>query len=92
MALLVWVMTGLAAVALHDLAPRPLLGRDRGRLPGRALRRGHLRADRQRAASIPGQHDTTLLTGLEAIPGAVAGMAIVWFVGVRAEEQAGHLA
>ena len=86
MALLVWVMTGLAALALHRLPPRPLLGRDRRRVPRRARRRGPLRADHQRRHD-PGQDDTTLLTGLEAIPGAVLGMAVVWFAGVRAARQ-----
>jgi hypothetical protein len=37
--------------------------------------------------SIPGQDDTNLATGLEAIPGAVLGMAAIWFLGVRQERR-----
>jgi hypothetical protein len=33
--------------------------------------------------SIPGQHDTTLATGLEGIPGALIGIAAVYYEGVR---------
>jgi hypothetical protein len=32
---------------------------------------------------IPGQDDTHLAAALEAIPGAVAGIAAVYFLGVR---------
>ena len=32
---------------------------------------------------IPGRHDTHLTTALEAIPGALIGMALVYFEGVR---------
>ncbi len=39
---------GPGAVALHDLAARPLLGRDRRRVPGRPDRRGAVRVPRQR--------------------------------------------
>ena len=44
------------------------------------------------AGSIPGESDTHLLTGLEGIPGAVIGMAVVWFLGVRQERTAGAAA
>ena len=39
---------GHRALALHRLRARPLLGRDRGRVPGRAVRRGPPRPRRQR--------------------------------------------
>ena len=38
--------------------------------------------------TIPGQSDTHLLTALEAIPGAVLGMAAVYLEGIRREEAA----
>ena len=38
--------------------------------------------------TIPGIHDTHLLTALEAVPGAVAGIAAVYFEGVRRENVA----
>jgi hypothetical protein len=34
---------------------------------------------------VPGQNDTTLTTALEAIPGALIGMALVYFEGMRRE-------
>jgi hypothetical protein len=34
---------------------------------------------------VPGRHDTTLATALEAIPGALIGMGLVYFEGVRRE-------
>jgi hypothetical protein len=38
---------------------------------------------------IPGRHDTTIATALEAIPGALIGMALVYAEGVRREHK-GH--
>jgi hypothetical protein len=42
--------------------------------------------------SIPGQSDTHLGTGLEAIPGALAGLGLMWVLGVRQLRQQGLLA
>ena len=36
--------------------------------------------------TVPGQSDTSLLSAVEAVPGAVIGMAVVWFIGMRQEE------
>jgi ABC-type xylose transport system permease subunit len=36
--------------------------------------------------TVPGQSDTSLLSAVEAIPGAILGMAVVWFIGVRQEQ------
>ena len=36
--------------------------------------------------TIPGEDDMSLLTALEAIPGAVLGMAVVWYAGTRSEQ------
>jgi hypothetical protein len=86
MALLVWVMTGLAlwhfTVFLPDRFWGGIVGAFCGALSG-AIIFGLI----INAGSIPGQHDTTLATGLEAIPGAILGMAVIWFLGVRAEQQ-----
>jgi hypothetical protein len=38
---------------------------------------------------IPGRHATDLLTALDAIPGAVIGMALVYFEGLRRERATG---
>jgi len=36
--------------------------------------------------NIPGQSDTNLLSAVEAVPGAIIGMSVVWFLGVRQEQ------
>jgi hypothetical protein len=36
--------------------------------------------------TVPGQNDTDLINALEAIPGAIAGMAIVYVIGLRQEQ------
>ena len=33
--------------------------------------------------TVPGQNDTDLINALEAIPGAIAGMAVVYLIGLR---------
>jgi hypothetical protein len=38
--------------------------------------------------SVPGQNGTHLVSALEAIPGALAGIAVVYFVGVRQGNEA----
>ena len=35
--------------------------------------------------TVPGQDETDLLTAIESVPGAVLGMAVAWFVGVRSD-------
>lgn len=42
--------------------------------------------------SIPGEHGTHLLTALEAMPGAVLGIGLVYAEGVRRERAAGATA
>jgi len=39
--------------------------------------------------SIPGTHDTHIVTALEGIPGALIGMAVVYAEGLRREQAAG---
>lgn len=38
--------------------------------------------------SVPGQHATDIGTVLEAVPGAILGVALVYAIGVRAENRA----
>jgi hypothetical protein len=86
MGMLVWVMVGIAlwhfTVFLPDRFWAGIVGAFAGAVLG-AIVWGLV----IHAGNIPGQNDTNLLTGLEAIPGAVLGMAVVWFVGVRAERE-----
>ena len=85
MALLVWVMTGLAlwhfTVFLPDRFWGGIVGAFLGALIG-AVIFGVI----VNLGSVPGQHDTDLVTGIEAIPGAILGMVGAWIAGVRAEQ------
>ena len=84
MGMLVWVMVGIAlwhfTVFLPDRFWAGIVGAFVGAVVGSAVF-GLL----IHAGSVPGQNDTNLLTGLEAIPGAVLGMAVVWAIGLRQE-------
>ena len=86
MGMLAWVMMGLAlwhfAIWLPDRYWGGIVGAFLGALAG-AILCGFLIA----GATVPGRHDTHLVTALEAIPGALVGMAIVWLWGVRRERQ-----
>jgi hypothetical protein len=38
--------------------------------------------------TVPGQDDTTLVSAIQAVPGALAGIAAVYFLGVRRGNEA----
>jgi hypothetical protein len=84
MAALVWVMMGIAlwhfTIFLPDHFWAGIVGAFLGAVLGSFLF-GLL----IHGLHIPGQNDTDLLSAIEAIPGAVLGMAVVWFTGVRQE-------
>ena len=40
--------------------------------------------------SVPGQDDTDILTTLEAVPGTIIGVAIVYAIGLRSERGQGE--
>ena len=88
MAMLAWVMMGLAlwhfAIWLPDRYWGGIVGAFLGALIGAALF-GFI----VNGLHIPGSHDTHLTTALEAIPGALIGMALVYVVGVRRERTGG---
>ncbi len=87
MGLLVWTMTGLAlwhfTIFLPDRFWGGIVGAFTGAVIGSVLFGliVHL-------FDMPGPDDISLLTALEAIPGAVLGMAAVYFLGVRRENAA----
>ncbi|WP_028058611.1 hypothetical protein [Candidatus Solirubrobacter pratensis] len=91
MGLLVWVMVGLAiwhgTVWLPDNFYGGIVGAFCGALLGSVILGIIINV-----GSIPGQHDTDLLTGVEAIPGALLGLAAMWSLGVRQLRQQGRLA
>jgi hypothetical protein len=82
MGMLAWVMMGLAlwhfTIFLPDRFWGGIVGAFLGALIG-AVIFGLI----VNGFTIPGQNDTHLLTALEAIPGAVIGIAIAYFEGVR---------
>jgi len=85
MAALVWVMMGIAlwhfAIFVPDHFWSGIVGAFVGAVLG-ALVFGFL----VHGLTVPGQDDTDLINALEAIPGAIAGMAIVYAIGLRQEQ------
>ena len=86
MAALVWAMMGIAlwhfAIFVPDHFWSGIVGAFLGAVLG-ALLFGFL----VHGLTVPGQDDTDLINALEAIPGAVAGMAVMYVIGLW-EEQA----
>jgi hypothetical protein len=84
MGMLAWVMMGLAlwhfTIWLPDRFWGGIVGAFLGALAGAALF-GLI----VNGFVIPGRHATTIATALEAIPGAVIGMALIYFEGTRRE-------
>jgi hypothetical protein len=84
MAALVWVMIGLAlwhfTIFLPDHFWAGIVGAFLGAVIG-PLVFGFL----IHGLSVPGQNDTSLLNALEAVPGAVIGMGVVYWIGLRQE-------
>ena len=82
MAALVWVMMGIAlwhfAIFVPDHFWSGIVGAFVGAVTG-ALLLGLL----IHGLTVPGQNDTNLINALEAIPGAIAGMSAVYFIGLR---------
>jgi hypothetical protein len=87
MAALAWVMMGLAiwhfTIFLPDRFWGGIVGAFIGALIG-AVVVGFL----INGFTIPGRHDTELLTALDAVPGAILGIAAVYFEGARRENAA----
>ena len=87
MGMLAWVMMGLAlwhfSIWIPDKFWAGIVGALIGAITG-AVISGFLFA----GLTVPGRHDTHLVTALEAIPGAVIGMAVVWLIGSRREQSA----
>ena len=87
MGLLAWVIMGLAiwhfTIWLPDRFWAGIIGAFVGSVVGAALFGLIIHG-----FSIPGANDTTVLTALEGIPGALIGIAVVWAIGVRQERAA----
>ena len=82
MAMLAWVMMGLAiwhfTIFLPDRFWGGIVGAFLGALIG-AMICGLI----INGLTIPGQNDTHVLQALEAIPGTLIGIAVVYFEGIR---------
>jgi hypothetical protein len=90
MALLIWTMVGLALWHFTVFLPDNFLGGIVGAFMG-ALLGSIIFGLIVNLGSIPSQDETNLLTGFEAIPGALIGMGLMWWLGVRQiNEQQSH--
>jgi hypothetical protein len=87
MAALVWIMVGLAIWHFTIFLPDRFWGGIVGAFLG-ALFGSFLFGLLISGLTVPGKDDTDLITAVESIPGAVIGIAIVYFVGARQERQA----
>jgi hypothetical protein len=87
MGMLAWVMMGLAlwhfTIWLPDRFWGGIVGALLGALIGSAIFGWLING-----FDVPGRHATHLGTALEAIPGTLIGLAIIWFEGVRRERAA----
>ncbi len=80
MGALVWVMIGLALWHFTIFLPDRFWGGIVGAFLG-ALFGSVIVGLAVNGFTVPGQADTDLLTALEAVPGAIAGIAAVYFYG-----------
>jgi hypothetical protein len=87
MAMLVWAMMGLALWHFTIFLPDRFWGGIVGAFVG-ALFGAIVVGLAVNGFSVPGQNGTHLVSALEAIPGALAGIAVVYFVGVRQGNEA----
>jgi hypothetical protein len=82
MAMLVWVMVGLALWHFTVFLPDNFYGGIVGAFVG-ALLGSVIFGIIVNLGSIPGESGTDLLTGVEAIPGTLIGLGLTWWLGVR---------
>jgi hypothetical protein len=82
MAMLAWVMMGLALWHFTIFLPDRFWGGIVGAFLG-ALFGAVICGLVVNGFTIPGQNETHVLQALEAIPGALAGIALVYWQGVR---------
>lgn len=86
MAMFGWLMLGLAvwhfAVFVPDRFWGGIVGACLAAVTGAALLPLLVNG-----LSVPGRDDTTIPVVLEALPGAIIGMAICWWIGNRQERQ-----
>ena len=86
MGMLAWVMMGLAIWHFTIWLPDHFWGGIVGGLLG-ALIGAALFGLIIHGFTIPGRHDTHLVTALEGIPGALIGLGLVYLEGLRRERR-----
>jgi hypothetical protein len=82
MSMLVWIMVGLAVWHFTVFLPDNFYGGIVGAFVG-ALLGSVIFGIIVNLGSIPGESGTDLLTGVEAVPGALIGLGVTWWLGVR---------
>ena len=87
MAMIVWAMMGLALWHFTIFLPDRFWGGIVGAFVG-ALFGAIIVGLAVNGFSVPGQNGTHLVSALEAIPAALAGIAVVYFAGVRQGNEA----
>ncbi len=87
MGMLAWVMMGLALWHFTIWLPDHYWGGIVGAFVG-AVAGAVICGLAINGFHIPGRHDTHLLTALDAVPGALIGMGIVYLAGLRQERAA----
>jgi len=89
MAMLGWVMMGLAlwhfTVFLPDRFWGGIVGALVGSLVGAVVVALIINGVKASAVHVPGEHATDIAVVLYAVPGALLGIALVYFEGVRRE-------
>jgi hypothetical protein len=87
MSMLVWAMMGIAIWHFTVFLPDRFWGGIVGAFLG-ALFGAIIIGLAVNGFSVPGVDDTTIAAAVEAIPGALAGIAVVYFAGVRRGNEA----
>ena len=87
MAMLVWAMMGIAIWHFTVFLPDRFWGGIVGAFLG-ALFGAVIIGLAVNGFSVPGEDDTHLVAALEAVPGALAGIAAVYLVGARQGNEA----
>jgi hypothetical protein len=87
MAALVWAMMGIALWHFTIFIPDRFWGGIVGAFLG-ALFGAVLIGFALNGFTVPGQDDTHLISALEAVPGALAGIALVYYTGVQRGNEA----
>lgn len=86
MGILAWTMMGLAlwhfTIFLPDRWWSGIIGAFIGSVAGAVILGLAIHG-----FSIPGKDDTDVLTAVEAIPGTLIGLGIVWMIGVSQEKK-----